>query len=152
MFGIGKMLQFVRRGMRKGVLDSRIEGAFPAGLHLRTMSLDSAAAEQFAKKLFEFYKSRLSRLGPGVHEAEATSCHSAMHFRLFAGRNIASYVSTVRSVRSRGYPVVHSLSVTLSNHTILSTPPYNYPCPKDHLLILGVMPMGWSTWPRTLVL
>jgi hypothetical protein len=30
-------------------------------------------------------------------------------------------------------PVVHSLSVTLSNHTILSTQPYNYPCPKDHL-------------------
>jgi hypothetical protein len=48
-------------------------------------------------------------------------------------------------------PVVHSLSVTLSNHTILSTPPYNYPCPKDHLLTLGVMPMEWSTWARTLV-
>jgi hypothetical protein len=51
-----------------------------------------------------------------------------------------------------GNPVVHSLSVTLSNHTILSTQPYNYPCPKDHLLILGAMPMEWSTWPRTLVL
>jgi len=46
---------------------------------------------------------------------------------------------------SGGNPVVHSLSVTLSNHTILSTQPYNYLCPKDHILILGAMPMEWST-------
>jgi hypothetical protein len=51
-----------------------------------------------------------------------------------------------------GNPVVHSLSVTLGNHTILSTPPYNYSCPKDHLLILGLMPMEWLTGARTLVL
>jgi hypothetical protein len=56
-----------------------------------------------------------------------------------------------RAYTGKGNPVVHSLSVTLSNHTILSTQPYNYPCPKDHLLILGAMPMEWSTWPRTLV-
>jgi hypothetical protein len=31
-----------------------------------------------------------------------------------------------------GYPVVHHPSVTLSNHTILETEPYNEPCPKDH--------------------
>jgi hypothetical protein len=28
--------------------------------------------------------------------------------------------------------VVHSLSVTLSNHTILGNTSYNDPCPKDH--------------------
>jgi hypothetical protein len=42
-----------------------------------------------------------------------------------AGEHAGAYLG-------KGYPVVHSLSVTLSNHTILSTPPYNYPCPKDH--------------------
>ena len=58
----------------------------------------------------------------------------------------------VRILHFHGNPVVHSLSVTLGNHTILSTPPYNYPCPKDHLLILGLMPMEWLTGARTLVL
>ena len=28
--------------------------------------------------------------------------------------------------------VVHSLSVTLSNHTNIGNPSYNDPCPKDH--------------------
>ena len=42
---------------------------------------------------------------------------------------------------SEGNPVVHSLLVTVSNHAVLSTQPYNDPCPKDHLLICGEMPM-----------
>jgi hypothetical protein len=58
---------------------------------------------------------------------------------------------TSEDARVYNYPVVHSLSVTLSNHTILSTQPYNYPCPKDHLLTSGVVPMEWFKWARTLV-
>ena len=45
--------------------------------------------------------------------------------------------------RSLGNPLVHSLSVTLGNHTILPTQPYNDPCPKDHLLTYGEVPMEW---------
>jgi hypothetical protein len=36
-------------------------------------------------------------------------------------------------VHSGGNSVVHSLLVTLSNHTIPAAAPYNEPCPKDHL-------------------
>ena len=40
--------------------------------------------------------------------------------------------------------VVHSLSVTLSNHTILGNPSYNDPCPKDHLSFdRQTWPIGW---------
>jgi len=34
---------------------------------------------------------------------------------------------------SQGNSVVHSLSVILSNHTILLAAPYNEPCPEDQL-------------------
>jgi len=43
---------------------------------------------------------------------------------------------------SDGNPVVHSLLVTIGNHAVLSTQPYNGPCPKDHLLICGETPIG----------
>src|SRR5216684_5846445 len=42
--------------------------------------------------------------------------------------------------------VVHSLSVTLSNHTILGNPSYNDPCPKDHPSYdRQTWPIGWPT-------
>ena len=47
---------------------------------------------------------------------------------------------------SAGNSVVHSLSVTLSNHTILGNPPYNDPCPKDHPgYDRQTWPIGWPT-------
>ena len=60
------------------------------------------------------------------------------------------FLGTAPRARTRlhlqGYPVVHSLSVTLSNHTILGNTSYNDPCPKDHPSYdRQTWPMGWPT-------
>src|SRR5579871_384464 len=89
---------------------------------------------------FGFAQGRPRRLFPDVFLFTLRGLQGDRSLRLKYGcaRDDAHYTGECCGITSRGSvgnPVVHSLLVTLGNHTIYVQGTYNWPCPDGHLPI-----------------